>query len=144
MGYELWRRNRLIPIRCAGSCICKSFRRLACRDGHSDRPGREPRTYLPASTDTSTASVQVISTLSPTFTLPSASLSSTLDEYFHPFGPVKVTDGIVMSMAVIVAVTLTCLALVPPGRVRTEGVVVFEALYPSGSPGCLSRRMTFS
>ena len=50
------------------------------------------------------ASVQVMSTLSPTFTVPSAALSSTRVEYFQPFGPANEIDGASMSIAVIVAV----------------------------------------
>ena len=70
-----------------------------------------------------------MSTLSPTFTLARASVSCTLDEYFQPFGPVKVIDGTSGSMAVIVAVIVTCLALVPPGRTCSEPVVPLVAAH---------------
>jgi hypothetical protein len=50
------------------------------------------------------ASVQVMSTLSPTFTFASAALSCTRVLYFQLFGPVNVIDGSVGSIAVIVAV----------------------------------------
>src|SRR5688572_24254248 len=96
------------------------------------------------STDTSTASVQVRSTLSPTFTLASASLSSTLEVYFQPLGPVKVIDGVFMSMLVIVAVMVRCLAFVAPGRSFTAGVLPLAALSTSASPGCFIRRTRFS
>jgi hypothetical protein len=46
-----------------------------------------------------------------------------LDVYFHPLGPVNVIVGVFGSIAVIVAVIVTCLAFVPPGRVCSEPVV---------------------
>src|SRR4029079_3276271 len=81
----------------------------------ADRHGVK-RAYMPRSSDTSTASVQTMSTLSPTSTLERAFVSCTLDVYFQSFGPVKVIDGVAGSIAVIVAVIWRCLALVPPGR----------------------------
>src|SRR4051812_2451472 len=80
-----------------------------------DGGGRDRDHYMPRSTDNSTASVHVMSTLSPTFTLPRAALSSTFDEYFQPFGPVNVIEGSAGSIAVIVAVIVRCRALAPPG-----------------------------
>jgi hypothetical protein len=47
-----------------------------------------------ASTEISIASVQVMSRRSPIFTFFNASLSSTRELYFQPFGPLKVIDGI--------------------------------------------------
>ena len=99
---------------------------------------------LTALSDTSTASVQTMSTLSPTFTLASAPLSCTLEVSYQPFGPVKVIDGRAGSMAVIVAVIVRCRALVPPGRTCSEGVVPFVAVLTSGSPGCFTCTTTFS
>src|SRR6185436_11716363 len=92
-----------------------------CLDGsRGDHGGSPRRVPLPGaylrSTDTSVASVQTMSNLSPTFTVSRAVGSCTLDVYFQPFGPVNVTDGVLGSTAVIVAVIVTCLALVPPGR----------------------------
>lgn len=55
-------------------------------------------------TDTRRAIVHVMLTLSPTFTFASAALSCTRLLYFHPFGPLKVIEGTVGSMAEIVAV----------------------------------------
>ena len=71
-------------------------------------------------------------------------MSCTLDVYFHPFGPVKVIVGVFMSMAVIVAVTVRCVARVPPGRVCWEGVVPPLLVSTSGSPGFFIRTTTFS
>ena len=85
-----------------------------------------------------------MSTLSPTFTLASASVSCTFDVYFQPFGPVKVIDGASGSMAVIVAVIVTCLALVPPGSACSEPVVPVVPLTTSASPGRFTRTTTFS
>src|SRR4030095_7089293 len=110
----------------------------------ADRPGRKPSPYWPRSSDTSTASVQTMSTLSPTFTLARASVFCHLDVYFQPFGPVKVIDGVFGSMAVIVAVIVTCLALVPPGRTCSEPVVPLVLLTTSDSPGRFTRMTTFS
>ena len=64
--------------------------------------------------------------------------------YFHPFGPVKVIVGILGSMAVIVAVTVRCVARVPPGRVCPAPVVPPLLVSTSGSPGFFTRTMTFS
>jgi hypothetical protein len=64
--------------------------------------------------------------------------------YFQPCGPVKVIDGVVGSMAEIVAVIVTCLALVPPGRTCSEPVVPLALLTTSDSPGCYTRTTTFS
>ena len=96
---------------------CWPFRTAGPRRGRFQgiAPAETTR-YLPRSTDTSTASVQTMSTLSPTFALARACVSCTLDVYFQPFGPVKVIDGVFGSMAVIVAEIVRCLALVPPGR----------------------------
>src|SRR6476620_5989624 len=114
------------------------------RGDHAGPPRPETKPYWARSSDTSIASVQTMSTLSPTFTLARASVSCTLDVYFNPLGPVNVIDGTAVSIAEIVAVIVVCLALVPPGRVCSEPVVPVTWLIVSGSPGCFSRRMTFS
>ena len=85
-----------------------------------------------------------MSTLSPTFTLASASVSWTLEVYFQPLGPVKVIDGVVVSIAEIVTVSVICLALVPPGKTDFAPVVPLVALATSDSPGCFSLMTTFS
>ena len=69
-----------------------------------------------------------MSTLSPTFTLARAAVSCTLDMYFQPFGPVKVTDGASGSMAVIVAVIVTLLGL---GATRQDLFGTGRALGPA-------------
>src|SRR4029077_9270982 len=70
------------------------------------------RAYLGASAEISTASVQVMSRRSPTLTFLSASLSSTRELYFHPFGPLNEIDGTFGSIWVIVAVMVRCMAAV--------------------------------
>jgi hypothetical protein len=87
------------------SRISSSWR--SARSGSSAgawRARRCRRCYFPGSSDSTTASVQVMSTLSPTLTFDNASLSCTFVLYFQLFGPVKVTDGTFMSIAAIVAV----------------------------------------
>ena len=61
-------------------------------------------TYFTSSIDTRVASVQVMSTLSPTFTFASAAVSFTFVWNLKFCGPVKVIDGSLGSIAVIVAV----------------------------------------
>src|SRR6478609_9708351 len=69
--------------------------------------------HFPLSSDRIMASVHVMSTLSPTFTLASAALSSTRVLYFQPFGPVKVIEGAFGSIAAMVAVIVRWCAAVP-------------------------------
>src|SRR4030095_3742395 len=101
----------------------------------------ELRAYAPGiyllgeSTETSSASVQVISTLSPTITPARADLSCTLDEYFQSLGPVNVIDGVFASIAVIVAVMVRCFAAVPPVRICPAGVVLCADASTTFSPG---------
>jgi hypothetical protein len=81
----------------------------------------------------SRASVQVMSTLSPTLTFDSASLSWTFELYAQPLGPLNEIDGTFMSMADISAVIVRCLAAVTPGfddvlRVRAASAESFGAL----------------
>src|SRR5688572_26818529 len=113
--------------------------------GASNRAGvhEETNAYVPRSSDTSTASVHTTSTLSPTFTLARADASCTLEEYFQPFGPVKVIDGVFKSIAEIVAVIVHCLAFVPPGRICSEPVVPRVAVSTEASSGLFTRTTTF-
>jgi hypothetical protein len=55
-----------------------------------------------------------------------------------------VIDGVFGSMAVIVAVIVSCLALVPPGKTWSEPVVPLAPLMTSDSPGCFTLTTTFS
>src|SRR4029078_11241433 len=72
---------------------------------HSDDAPRDANHhYFTSSIDTISASVQVISTLSPTLNFASAAVSLTFDSYCHPWAPVNVMDGAFGSIAAIVAV----------------------------------------
>ena len=71
-------------------------------------------------------------------------MSCTFEVYLYPLGPVNVIDGMVGSIAVIVAVMVTCFAVVPPGLAWPDGVVDCAAVSMSGSPGFLRRTTTFS
>src|SRR5436190_9988576 len=84
------------------------------RYGAGARAAAWPVRYLGGSAEISTARVQVMSKRSPTLTFLSASLSSTRELYFHPFGPLNVIDGTFGSMWVIVAVMVRWVAAVPP------------------------------
>src|SRR3954447_26148143 len=112
-------------------------RRRECRGGGQN--------YLAAvSSEIITASVQTMSTLSPTFTFDSASLSCTLELYFQLFGPLKVIDGTFMSIAVIVAVMVRWVAAVPPGLAVEPAVTAAVSVSTSFSPGCFTRTTTLS
>src|SRR6516162_8856597 len=86
-------------------------------------------------TETVTFVSEVMSTLSPTLTLSSTAGSTTRRLYFHPFGPVKVIDCALLSMALIVAVIVFSTAAVPPGLSPCPAVVVPVAVLTGASPG---------
>ena len=69
---------------------------------------------------------QVMSPWSPTPTLILSSTvgSTTRRSYFHPFGPVKVIDCALLSMALIVTVIVLSSDAVPPGRSPCPAVEV--------------------
>ncbi len=79
-----------------------------------------------------------------TLTCLSASLSRTRRLYFHPFGPLKVIDGTLASMASTVAVMVRCAPSVPPGLAPAVGVTAAEVVFAAASPGFLRRTVTLS
>ena len=89
-------------------------------------------------TATATFVSQVMSTWSPTLTLSSTVGSTTRRLYFHPFGPVKVTDGALLSIPVIVAVIVLSMDAVPPGRSPCPAVELPVAVLTGASPGGFS------
>ena len=98
----------------------ESYRELElARDGgiHAAACPRPSAYFLAGATETSVASVQVMSTRSPTATCCSAFLSCTLLAYVHPRGPLKEIDGTFRSIASIVAV-IVCWRRGRAGRPR--------------------------
>ena len=94
--------------------------------------------WRPYCTATVTSVSQVMSTWSPTLSLSSPVGSTTRRLYFHPFGPVKVIDGALLSISVMVAVMVLTMAAVRPGRSPCPAVVVPVAVLTGGSPGGFS------
>ena len=88
--------------------------------------------YFGSSIDRSSASVQVMSTLSPTFTLANACLSSTRLVYFQPFGPVNVIEGTAISIAAMVAAGADGLSVDAGKTLMVEGEGVIEAANEAG------------
>src|ERR1700759_1170641 len=80
------------------------------------------------------ASVYVMSTISPTFTPFRFFGSLTLTVSLFPLGPIKVTFGTLVSIAVIVTVTVVCCATAPagfsPGLAAAAAVVVCTPAVP--------------
>lgn len=104
------------------------------RRAHSaSRPG-DPYFVAGASTEIITAAVQVMSTLSPTFTFSIAFLSATRELYFQPFGPLNVMDSTLGSRAVMVAVIVRCVAAVPPGLAPFLSGGVAATFHPRVGP----------
>ena len=76
-----------------------------------------------------------MSTLSPTLTFASAAVSSTRVVYFHPFGPVKVIEGTLGSIAAIIAVIFRWCDVVAArvsAACTTPPVVVSTSFSPAG------------
>src|SRR3954468_18387907 len=107
----------------------------------SPAPSGQPcgAAYFAGVNETSSAAVQVMSTLSPTLTVASAFLSSTRELYCQLFGPVNVIDGTFGSIAVIVAVMVRCIAAVAPGFLLVALVTPALSESTAFSPGCLTR-----
>ena len=109
------------------------------------RPPESGKAYLAGvSNETIKASVQVMSTLSPTLTFASIFLSSTRELYFQSFGPAKEIEGTDMSIAVIVAVIVRWLATVAPGLLLSVLVSFVESLSIGLAPGCCTCRTMLS
>src|ERR1700730_6015177 len=100
-------------------------------------PKLTSRELLPQSycTATVTSVFQVMSTLSPTSTL-SSTVGSTICRLY--FGPVKVIDDALLSIASTVAVIVLCTDAVPPGRASCPAVVVPVCVSTGASPGGFS------
>ena len=73
-----------------------------------------------------------------------AACSSTRELYFQLFGPVKVIDGTVGSISVIVAVMVRCAAAVAPGFCASERDTPAVPVSTDFSPGCVTRSTMFS
>ena len=91
-----------------------------------------------------TASVQGMSSRSPTFTSFNASLSTTRELYFQLFGPDRLMDGIFGSIAVIVAVIARCDPMVNPGFAPGVGISDSARELTSFSPFSFTRRTMLS
>ena len=100
--------------------------------------------FFGAVTSIITASVQVKSTWSPTFTCFSTFLSWILRLYFQPFGPLKVMEGTLGSIASTTAVIVRCEATVPPGFAPVPGVAAAVSVLTGASPGFFRRTVTLS
>src|SRR6516225_6565612 len=88
-------------------------------------------------TATVTSVSQVISTRSPTLSLSRTVGSTTRRLYFHPFGPVNVTDDAPLSIALTVTVSVLSMAAVPPGRSPCPAVEVLLTVSTGAWPdGC--------
>ena len=100
--------------------------------------------FFGAVTSIMTASVQVKSTRSPTFTCFRTFLSWILRLYFQPFGPLKVIEGTLGSIASTTAVIVRCEATVPPGFAPVPGVAAAVSVLTGASPGFFRRTVTLS
>src|SRR4029077_14983452 len=89
-------------------------------------------------TATVTSVFQVMSTLSPTLTLSNTVGSTICRLYFQPFGPEKVIEDALLSIASTVTVIVLCTVAVPPGRVCWPAVVVVLPVSTGASPGGFS------